>query len=80
MHFKCRIPIPMEVKEEYSVSKEIEDVIKERNKTIADVIKGEDSRPLLIIGPCSADIEDSVIDYISRIREAQDENASSYNQ
>ncbi len=38
MHFKCRIPILMEVKEEYSVSKELEDVIKERNKTIADVI------------------------------------------
>lgn len=41
---------------------------------------GEDSRPLLIIGPCSADIEDSVIGYIFRIREARDENASSYNQ
>ena len=72
MNFKCRIPIPMEVKEKYPISLELEQRIHERNKAIADVIRGEDDRLLLIIGPCSADFEDSVIDYICRLREVQE--------
>lgn len=72
MEFKCRIPIPMEVKEAYPVTMELEQRISERGVEISNVIKGSDDRLMLIIGPCSADHEDSVIDYISRLREVQE--------
>ena len=72
MNFKCKLPIPAEVKGEYPVSEELSKVIAERNKLIADVIRGENDRLLLIIGPCSADNEDSVLDYIVRLRGVQE--------
>ena len=72
MNFKCKLPIPAEVKGEYPVSEELQKVIRERNEKIAGVIKGEDDRLLLIIGPCSADNEDIVIDYICRLRVLQE--------
>jgi 3-deoxy-7-phosphoheptulonate synthase len=72
MNFKCKLPIPAEVKSEYPVSEELSKVIAARNKEIADIIRGENDRLLLIIGPCSADIEDSVIDYITRLRGVQE--------
>ena len=62
----------MEVKEKYPLSNDLASVIRERNKIIADVIKGRDKRLLLIIGPCSADAEDSVIDYVCRLRDVQE--------
>ena len=72
MNFKCKLPIPAEVKSEYPVSEELGKVIAERNEKIAEIIRGDNDRLLLIIGPCSADNEDSVIDYICRLREVQE--------
>ena len=72
MNFKCKLPIPKEVKQEYPVSDELQKVIEARNAEIADIITGKDNRLLLIIGPCSADNEDSVIDYINRLRGLQE--------
>ena len=72
MNFKCKLPIPAEVKSEYPVSAELGRIIAERNNEIADVIRGENDRILLIIGPCSADNEDSVLDYITRLRGVQE--------
>ncbi len=72
MNFKCKLPIPKEVKQEYPVSEELQKVIEARNAEIADIITGKDNRLLLIIGPCSADNEDSVIDYINRLRGLQE--------
>ena len=40
---------------------------------IKDILAGRDKRLLLIIGPCSADREDSVLDYIGRLRTVQDQ-------
>ena len=62
MNFKCKLPIPAEVKREFPVSEELEKVIAARNVQIADIISSKDDRLLLIIGPCSADHEDSVMD------------------
>ncbi|HBI73517.1 MAG TPA: 3-deoxy-7-phosphoheptulonate synthase, partial [Lachnospiraceae bacterium] len=45
---------------------------KERDRQIKDVITGASDRFLVIIGPCSADNEDSVCDYISRLAKIQD--------
>ena len=72
MNFKCKLPIPAEVKSEYPVSEELNKVIEARNEQIAKIIRSEDNRLMLIIGPCSADNEDSVIDYINRLREVQE--------
>lgn len=72
MEFKCKLPIPKEVKEEFPVSEEISRIIDARNSQICDVISGKDNRILLVIGPCSADSEDSVLDYICRLREVQE--------
>lgn len=72
MNFKCKLPIPKEVKEQYPVTAELQKIIDERNSHIADIIKGQDDRLLLIIGPCSADHEDSVLDYVNRLRGVQE--------
>lgn len=72
MNFKCKLPIPQEVKAQCPVSEELSHTIEARNKQIADVISGNDDRLMLIIGPCSADKEESVLDYICRLRDVQE--------
>ncbi len=72
MDFKCKLPIPKEVKELYPVSEELKKIIDKRNAEIADVIGGKSDKLMLIIGPCSADREDSVLDYINRLRGVQE--------
>lgn len=71
MEFKCKLPIPSEVKDKYPISKEIQDIVVARNNQIRDIISGKQKKLLLIIGPCSADNEESVIDYISRLKDVQ---------
>ncbi|MBE7043020.1 MAG: 3-deoxy-7-phosphoheptulonate synthase [Ruminococcaceae bacterium] len=72
MEFKRKLPIPMKIKEQYPVTAEIEATKTKRDAEIKAVFEGKDDRLLLIIGPCSADHDDSVIDYISRLREVQE--------
>ncbi len=72
MIFERKLPIPMEVKEMYPVSEDIKKLIEDRNKEIAEIFTGKSEKIALIIGPCSADSEDSVIDYISRLRKVQE--------
>ena len=72
MDFERRLPIPMEVKERYPLTMQLEELVARRAKEIADIFTGASDKLLLIIGPCSADNEDSVIDYISRLRTVQD--------
>ncbi|HBY21208.1 MAG TPA: 3-deoxy-7-phosphoheptulonate synthase [Clostridiales bacterium] len=66
------IPSPEEMMEEIPLIGELKEVKKLRDKEISDVIKGESDKFILIIGPCSADNEDSVCDYISRLAKVQD--------
>ena len=72
MIFERKLPIPKEVKAQYPLSPELEKVVNKRAGEIADIFSGKSDRLALIIGPCSADNEDSVIDYISRLRTVQD--------
>ena len=65
--FVRELPTPAVVKEMYPVSPELAAVKKERDRMISDVILGKDDRFLVIIGPCSADREDAVCDYVSRL-------------
>ncbi len=72
MIFERKLPIPQEVKAQYPLSADLEKLVNKRAQEIADVFTGKSDRLILIIGPCSADNEDSVIDYISRLRTVQD--------
>ena len=70
--FIRKLPIPMEIKERYPLTKSVTKIKQERDEEIAKVFKGESDKFLLIIGPCSADNEDSVMDYISRLAKVQE--------
>ena len=72
MTFKRKLPIPQEIKEMYPLSEENARVKAENDKEIAKVFTGESDKLVLVIGPCSADREDAVLDYISRLRNVQE--------
>ena len=68
MEFKRRLPIPKEIREEMPLSVESAARKTAFDAKVADVLTGADpERRLLIIGPCSADREDSVLDYMHRL-------------
>lgn len=73
MHFVRKLPIPKEVKELYPLSEKSAEIKRIRDKEIADVFKGESNKLLLVIGPCSADREESVLDYVNRLADVQAE-------
>lgn len=75
MQFLGKMPIPQEIKAQYPLSEEAADIKIARDKQIARVFSGEDNRMVLVIGPCSADREDAVLEYIGRLRLVQDEVA-----
>ena len=70
--FKRKLPIPMEIKEMFPITSKMQEIYEKRDVEIKKVLSGESDKFILIIGPCSADYEESVIDYISRLRKLQD--------
>lgn len=72
MLFERKLAIPMEVKEMYPLTGDMAEIVDRRSIEIKNIFSGKDDRLLLIIGPCSADNEDSVIDYISRLAKIQE--------
>ena len=71
--FLNQLPTPEEIKRDYPLTPELAELKKQRDAMISDVITGKDSRFLVIIGPCSADNEDSVCDYVSRLTKIQED-------
>ena len=67
MKFKTLLPIPKEIREEMPLSAEVAARKPAFDAQVADVLCGRDDRLLMIIGPCSADREDSVLDYVTRL-------------
>lgn len=65
--FKRKLPIPKEVKEMYPVTVKMQEDFTARDIEIKKVLSGESDKFILIIGPCSADYESSVMDYITRL-------------
>lgn len=65
--FVTELPTPDQIKSEYPVPKEFARLKAARDAEIKDVITGKSDKFLVIIGPCSADNEDAVCDYISRL-------------
>ena len=72
MNFKRKLPIPKEIKEQYPLTAELAQVKARRDKEIADVFTGKSSKMVLIIGPCSADREDAVLEYCERLAKLQE--------
>lgn len=72
MIFKRKLPIPKEIKEQYPLTAELAQVKARRDKEIADVFTGKSDRMVLIIGPCSADREDAVLEYCERLAKLQE--------
>ena len=75
MHFKRRLPFPKVIKEQYPLTAELAQVKEARDAAIAEVFTGQSDKMVLIIGPCSADREDAVLDYCSRLARLQEKVA-----
>ena len=71
--FKRKLPVPKEIKEKYPLSPEATKIKEARDKEIEKIFTGESDKFLLVIGPCSADRPDSVLDYIHRLADVQKE-------
>ncbi len=69
MLFERKLAIPMEVKEMYPLTGEMSRHKDEQTAALQAVLDGRSDRFALIIGPCSADREDSVMEYVNRLRE-----------
>lgn len=70
--FKRKLQIPKVIKEKYPLKEKYHKCKAEREKQIKDILSGQDNRLFMIIGPCSADREDAVIDYVSRLSRLQE--------
>jgi len=72
MNFLRKLPIPQDIKAQFPISDEMVALKVKRDEEIKKVFSGESDKFILIIGPCSADHEDSVIDYISRLKKVSE--------
>ncbi len=68
LEFERKLMIPMETKKLCPVTPELEPLVDARARTLRELFEGRDGRCLLIIGPCSADNADSVLEYLTRLR------------
>ena len=71
MNFNRKMPEPAEIKKLYPLSEKIKEIKAARDKEIAQVFTGESEKFLLIIGPCSADKDEPVMDYVHRLADIQ---------
>ena len=72
LEFERKLTIPLETKKMYPLTEDLKPIIEERARALQDIFTGASNKLLLIIGPCSADNADSVIDYITRLRRVQE--------
>ena len=73
MNFHRKLPIPQEVKKEFPLSERMEAVKAARDAEIRSVFDGSLDKFILIIGPCSADHSEPVLEYISRLRKIEEQ-------
>ncbi len=75
MNFVRKLPIPQETKTKYPLTAHAIEAKAERDRMVKEVFEGKSDKLILVIGPCSADAEEPVMDYIYRLRRVQDEVA-----
>ena len=72
MNFIRKLPTPKELKEQYPLEDKIKQLKEARDIEIFDIFSGKNDKFILIIGPCSADNEDAVLDYMTRLAKVQE--------
>ena len=72
MHFNRKLPVPKEIKEQYPLTAALSRLKEARDAEIADIFTGHSDKMVLIVGPCSADREDAVLDYCQRLAKLQE--------
>ncbi len=72
MEFYRKLPIPKDIKAQFPLSSDSEKQLGKRIKELCSVFSGESDKFILVIGPCSADREDAVLDYIYRLRKVEE--------
>ena len=70
--FVTEIPSPDVIRERFPLAPELAARKKERDEEIKKIITGESDKLLVIVGPCSADNEEAVVDYVSRLVKVQE--------
>ncbi|MBR5242097.1 MAG: 3-deoxy-7-phosphoheptulonate synthase, partial [Clostridia bacterium] len=75
MEFRCKLPIPMQIKEQLPASEAVLSAVDRSVEEMRRILTGESNKMILVIGPCSADSEKPVLDYIMRLRGVQDKVA-----
>ena len=73
MNFHRKLPIPQDVKKEYPLTARMEQVKAARDESIRAVFEGTSDKFILVIGPCSADHSEPVLEYISRLRRLEEQ-------
>ena len=73
MNFHRKLPIPQEVKKEFPLTERMEQVKAKRDESIRAVFEGNSDKFILVIGPCSAERSEPVLEYISRLRKIEDQ-------
>ncbi len=73
MNFHRKLPIPQEVKKEYPLTDRMIEVKVARDEAIRAVFDGSSDKFILVIGPCSADHSEPVLEYISRLRKIEEQ-------
>ena len=72
MNFLRKLPTPLEIKTLYPLNENLIKIKEKNDKEIQDVFLGKSDKLILVIGPCSADIEDAVLDYVKRLKDLQE--------
>ena len=72
MEFERKLSIPMEVKEKFPITAKIAEIVDKKRAEIKSIFEGTSNKMILLIGPCSADKEDSVLDYMCRLVPVQE--------
>ena len=72
LEIKRELPTAEEIKQQYPLPAGLDKIKEANDEKIKDIITGRSHNLLLIIGPCSADREDAVLDYVTRLREVQE--------
>ncbi len=73
LDFKRKLPIPQQIKTRYPITDDLAKIKAERDAEIEAIFEGKSDKFILIIGPCSADSKESVLDYIGRLKNVADE-------
>lgn len=71
MEFLRKLPVPQEIKERFPLTDELKTIKQQRDEELKQILSGQEDKLILVIGPCSADRSDAVLDYVNRLAKVQ---------